>query len=168
MQKRAQKIFDTFDAIKKDVPLEAIRLTAGQLSLILDTPNPSISYMKLKEAGDLIKADYCGFYEDHFVVSLYQESYNSEILDEKVRFLGKVVGDMADIICACTGNEIYIDNYQIKCYLDVQEIDLEQFSQINDLFEDTGLIIFAHRPYIVFNRDIPLEENIFIEEIGGD
>ena len=75
---------------------------------------------------------------------------------------------MADIICACTGNEIYIDNYQIKCYLDVQEIDLEQFSQINDLFEDTGLIIFAHRPYIVFNRDIPLEENIFIEEIGGD
>lgn len=166
MPKRIQKIFEIFDQINDDIPLKAIRLTAGQLSLILDTPNPSISYMKLKRAGDLIQADYCGFYEDHFVVSLYQEAYNDEHLDENVRFLGHVVGDMADIICACTGNEIYIDKYQIKCYLDVQEMDLDQFSRVNDLFEDTGLIIFAHRPYIVFNRDI--EEEIFIEEIGGD
>ena len=167
MQKRIQKVFDIFDDINDRVSLEAIRLTAGQLSLILATENPSVSYEKFKEAGDLIQADYCGFYDNHFVISLYRESYDDETLNEAVRFLGHVVNDMADIICACTGNEIYIEKYQIKCYLDVQEIDIDQFTRINDLFEDTGLIIFSHRPYIVFNRDI-IEDNIFIEEIGGD
>ena len=165
MQKRIQKIFDIFDWLNNEIPLEAIRLTAGQFSLILKNPNMSVSFDMIKKGGDLINADYLNFYDDHFVLSLFEESYNDESLHANIRFLGQVVIDMADIICACTGNEIYIDKHQIKCYLDVQEIDAEQFTRINDLFDDVGLIIFAHRPYIVFNRDI-IEENIIIEEIG--
>lgn len=167
MQKKSQKIFDVFDQINNDIPLDAIRLTAGQFSLILKAPNKSIPYDTIVRAGELINADYFNFYDDHFVLSLYEETYNDEQINENVLFLGQVVIDMADIICACTGNEIYIDKNQIKCYLDVQEMDVDQFNRINDLFEDVGLIIFAHRPYIVFNRDI-IEDNIFIEDIGED
>lgn len=163
MSKRIQEIFNTFDQINKDIPLLTIKLTAGQLSLILDSPNLSMSYSIIEHAGNLINADYLSVYENKFVLSLYEDSYAEA--DEVVRFLGNVVADMADVICACTGNEIRISKNDIKCYLDIQEFDIQQFEQINNLFEDTGLIIFDIRPYILFKRDIE-ETNIIVEEIG--
>ena len=57
MQKKSQKIFDVFDQINNDIPLDAIRLTAGQFSLILKAPNKSIPYDTIVKAGELINAD---------------------------------------------------------------------------------------------------------------
>ena len=167
MQGITQNIFDIFDELKNEIYLKGIRLTAGQISLVLSESESAISYESIKIVGDKINADVITTYDNHFVLATYEDSFD-QIQDENIQFLRKIVTDMADIICACTGNEIYIDEYNIKCFLDISELALADFTQINNVFEDDGLIIFAHRPYVLFNRPVEVPNDIIIEDIGGE
>ena len=70
--------------------------------------------------------------------------------NEDMLFLRYIMHQISEVICSCVGNEFVITENLITCFIDSSEFSNEQFTGLDNIFGDLGLMYFVGRPNIVY------------------
>lgn len=76
---------------------------------------------------------------------------NTIFTNEVIKYFISFINDCANIICPCTGSEIYLDKKSIKIFIDQINLTSDEFYDVFYLFHQQNLIfeiVFESRPFI--------------------
>jgi hypothetical protein len=147
-----KKVFQIFKKIQKKVPgLHNIRVTASQISFLIKHQDNQLYVEDVEQLKRISPIDYINFYEGDYVITVVDPDERDIYKDnEDMLFLRYIMHQISEVICSCVGNEFVITENLITCFIDSSEFSNEQFTGLDNIFGDLGLMYFVGRPNIVY------------------